>query len=166
MISCASILVAVDFTAASDKALLYGRELSRLMCAKLHAIHVVSDVVAVGTKSPIDGAALDRAQQALKDGARRRVRALIADGADHEPSPIVVIRVGSSPAAEILSYVQDHPIGLVVVGSPGQSAGTQVPLGSVVEEVVRSAACPVLTVRSWERDFIQPATLGLQSSAP
>ncbi len=48
MISCASILVAVEFSAASDKALLYGRELARLMCAKLHVIHVVSDMIAAG----------------------------------------------------------------------------------------------------------------------
>lgn len=159
MISCASILVAIDFSAASDKALLYGRELSRLMCARLHAIHVVRDLVGAGTRPPMDKATLGRAQQELKDGARTRMRALVADGADRDPSPTVVIRVGSSPAAEILSYVKEYPIGLVVVGSHGESGAAHVPLGSVAEEVVRRAACPVLTVRSGERDFIQPATL-------
>jgi universal stress protein A len=159
MISCATILVAVDFSAASDKALLYGRELSRLMCAKLYVIHVVSDMVAAGLMTPTDLAAMGRAPEDLEHGARQRLRALIEDGADQEASPTIVVRVGSSPAAEILDYVKEQPIDLVVVGSHGHSAAAQVLLGSVAEKVVRSAACPVLTVRTAERDFIQPATL-------
>lgn len=162
MISCASILVAIDFSAASDKALLYGRELSRFMCAKLHVMHVVSDLVAVSAASMVPttgGSELSEAQRDLEDRARMRLRALVADGADRDPSPTIVVRVGSSPAAEILNYVKEYPIGLVVVGSHGQSAVAHLLLGSVAEKVVRSAPCPVLTVRSPERDFIQPATL-------
>lgn len=158
MISCASILVAVDFSAASDKALLYGRELARLMCAKLHVIHVVSDMVAAGLLQPTDLAVMGRSREDLEHSARQRLRALLDDVADLDASPTLVVRMGRSPAAEILDYVKKEPIGLVVVGSHGQSAAAHVLLGSVAEKVVRSAACPVLTVRTRERDFIQPAT--------
>ena len=159
MISCTSILVAIDFSAASDKALLYGRELARLMCAKLHVIHVVRDMVAAGMMSPTDVAEIGRVQRDLETSARKRLRALIDDGADRDTSPTIVVRVGSSPATEILDYVKEYPIGLVVVGSHGQSAVAHLLLGSVAEQIVRRATCPVLTVRSRERDFIQPATL-------
>jgi len=145
MISCTSILVAIDFSAASNKALLYGRELARLLCARLYVIHVVSDVAG--------------APQELEETARTRLQLLTEDGADRDTSPTVVVRVGSSPAAEILDYVREHPIGLLVVGSHGLSGFAHVFLGSVAETVVRSATCPVLTVRAEERDFIQPATL-------
>jgi len=158
LISCATILVAVDFSAASDKALLYGRELARLMCAKLHVIHVVSDMVAAGLMTPTDMAAMGQAHQDLEHTARERLRVLIEDADDQDLSPTIVVRKGSSPAAEILDYVKEQPIGLVVVGSHGQSTAAHVLLGGVAEKVVRSAACPVLTVRTRERDFIQPAT--------
>lgn len=51
------------------------------------------------------------------------------------------------PAEEILREVEEHPTGLVVVGSRGRSAIARFFLGSVAERVVQHAPCPVLLAR-------------------
>ena len=52
-----------------------------------------------------------------------------------------------NPANAILEYAADQAIDLIVMGTHGRSMVAHLLLGSVTETVVRSAACPVLTVR-------------------
>ena len=54
------------------------------------------------------------------------------------------------PAEEILKYAQEHGIDLIVIGTHGRRGLNRVLLGSVAEEVVRSANVPVMTVRMAE----------------
>ena len=54
------------------------------------------------------------------------------------------------PAEEILQYAREHGIDLIVMGTHGRRGLNRVLLGSVAEEVVRSADVPVMTVRMGE----------------
>lgn len=54
------------------------------------------------------------------------------------------------PAEEILKYAQEHGIDLIVMGTHGRRGLNRVLLGSVAEEVVRSANVPIMTVRMAE----------------
>ena len=56
-----------------------------------------------------------------------------------------IIRGYSAPSA-VLSYVNNHPFDLVVIGAHGRSGLEHFLIGSVAEKVVRYASCPVLTV--------------------
>lgn len=51
------------------------------------------------------------------------------------------------PAEKILAYASDEDIDLVVMGTHGRRGADRMLFGSVTEEVVRKAPCPVLTVR-------------------
>ena len=53
-----------------------------------------------------------------------------------------------SPANAVLEYAADHDIDFIVMGTHGRGAVSHFLLGSVTETVVRSASCPVLTVRN------------------
>lgn len=53
----------------------------------------------------------------------------------------------ATPPDEILSYVDDHDIDLVVMSTHGHRGVDRMLFGSVTAEVVRTASCPVLTVR-------------------
>jgi len=55
-----------------------------------------------------------------------------------------------SPAEAILSYVEEHGVDLVVMGTHGRRGLQRLLIGSVAEEVLRTAPCPVLTVRAGE----------------
>jgi len=51
------------------------------------------------------------------------------------------------------------------MGTHGRGLVSHFLLGSVAEKVVRTAPCPVLTVRPSEHDFIQPDALQAVESA-
>ena len=52
-----------------------------------------------------------------------------------------------SPAKAIVDYARDNGINLIVMGTHGRGGFAHLLLGSVAEQVVRTAECPVLTVR-------------------
>lgn len=55
---------------------------------------------------------------------------------------------GAVPAESILAYAEDEEMDLIVMGTHGRRGVRRMLLGSVTEEVVRKAPCPVFTVRS------------------
>ena len=65
----------------------------------------------------------------------------------------------NSPATEIVNYARRNGIDLIVMGTHGRGAIAHLLMGSVAERVVRTAPCPVLTVRNPERDFVRPDAL-------
>jgi nucleotide-binding universal stress UspA family protein len=75
------------------------------------------------------------------------------------------MRTSNTPAAEIVSYAKDADVDLVVVGTHGRGALAHMLLGSVAEKVARTAACPVLTVRSPEEELVEPDALLVRASA-
>lgn len=59
--------------------------------------------------------------------------------------------IGSgSPYRQILAYSEDHDVDLIVMGTHGRRGVDRYLLGSVAEKVVRTAPCPVMTVRASE----------------
>ena len=56
----------------------------------------------------------------------------------------------------ILRYAKEQQIDLIVMGTHGRGAVSHLLIGSVAENVVRKAPCPVLTIRHPEHDFIMP----------
>ena len=72
-----------------------------------------------------------------------RLRATLAsDGG----APHIAARVGQEADA-IDAYAREHDIDLIVIGTHGRGGVAHVLLGSVAENVVRGAPCPVLVVR-------------------
>lgn len=64
-------------------------------------------------------------------------------------------------APAIVDYADEHEVDLIVMGTHGRRGVSRLLLGSVAEEVVRHAPCPVLTVRA--RKDRQPETRAVQS---
>lgn len=58
----------------------------------------------------------------------------------------MVVRKGS-PSAEIVKLASEEQADLVSMGTHGRSGVSRVLLGSVADRVIRTAPCPVLTVR-------------------
>jgi glycine betaine transporter len=54
------------------------------------------------------------------------------------------------PSQEIVKYAREHKVDLIVMGTHGRGPIGHLLLGSVAENVVRRAHCPVLTVRQPE----------------
>ena len=159
MIAITNILVATDFSEASDKALSYGKELARKFSARLHVIHVVGVVTPDMTGAAGYVPDLGSVQTDLEETADRQLAALVSDE-DRQGLKAKIWRTTSnSPASAITAYAKDETIDLVVMGTHGRSAVARWILGSVADKVVRTAPCPVLTVRHPEHDFVIPDAL-------
>jgi len=66
-----------------------------------------------------------------------------------------IIRTGVT-FVEIIDYINEEGIDLVVMGTHGRSCIEHMLIGSVAEKVVRKSPCPVLTVRPKGRPFEMP----------
>jgi nucleotide-binding universal stress UspA family protein len=133
----ARILVPTDFSAASEGALEQGRRLAIHFHATLHLIHVAENLflrAVVGDPRSLEAAAARQLQDQLTE-------------TDRQHGAIAVVNRSDEPANEILRYAESANIDLIVIGTHGRTGLARVVLGSVAEDVVRRAPCPVLIVR-------------------
>jgi len=158
MIKIANVLVATDFSEASEAALTYGREFARTFGARLHVLHAVENpMMWAGPES----AAIDlgKLQSDLEAQAQQQLNAAVSDEDRKQLGARTVMRTGNSPSFEIVGYAKEAAIDIIVMGTHGRGRMAHLLMGSVAEKVVRMAPCPVLTVRHPEHEFIMPDAL-------
>jgi CBS domain-containing protein len=135
------IVVGVDGSAASRRALEWAIDQAHTCGARVEAIHAWTppDMGA----DPLTQAFADLDE--LEQQARRELH-LVADGADDDVLVIPVSRtvVQEDPAEALLRYAKGAD--LLVVGSRGLGAGDGGGVGSVSDRVIRQAPCPVVVV--------------------
>jgi len=158
MIVLKNILVATDFSEASEAALTYGRDLARSYGGTMHVVHVVESFAGSMADAESIGVLLDLQTQ-IERNERKFLETLLTDE-DRTMLHAKPVVLASTRAAEgIVQYAKDSAIDLIVMGTHGRRALAHVFLGSVAERVVRTAPCPVLTVRHPEREFVVPDAL-------
>jgi nucleotide-binding universal stress UspA family protein len=141
MLNIRAILVAADFSGCSEDAFQIARALARDYRARLIVLHVAT---------PPPFVTPGELQKALQrpDGYRAelegRLRLVyVADSPDG-----VEYRVqDGDPAVEVLGVAREARCDLIVMGTHGRTGLGRLLMGSVAEQVMRKAACPVLTVK-------------------
>jgi nucleotide-binding universal stress UspA family protein len=132
MVRFRKILVPTDFSPTSDVALDYAREIAGRFGASLHLLHVLEEQLMPG---PF---AFEEAKARLTRRMARREGDVAAASAQV---------VGGRGADTIIDYAEELGIDLIVMGTHGRTGLAHLLIGSVAERVLRSAPCPVLTVR-------------------
>ncbi len=143
MLSIQKILHATDFSHGSAWAGAYARAFARATGAELHVLYAdVLHADAPGSADVPRGEAAAARLQTEMEHARERARGL--------PDVPVrqVVRRNVSPGPAILDYAQEEDVDLIVMGTHGRRGIRRLVLGSVAEEVLRMANCPVMTVRA------------------
>ena len=113
----------------------------------LYGLHVAGNIAAnaVGVEGyTTDFIAL---QREVEESARKQLDGLLIEADRRTLSTKTIALTSNSPAQSIVSYAKDAHIDLVVVGTHGRGGMAHMLMGSVAERVVRTAPCPVLTVR-------------------
>lgn len=161
MIALHEILVATDFSEPSDVALAYGRELARRFGARLTVLHVADDVAARYVSFPMPVGDFGHWQAEAESAARTRLHTLLSQEDRQVLRAKAVVLVSTSPSHAIVGYARDAMprIDVIVMGTHGRGAVAHLLMGSVAERVVRSAPCPVLTVRHPQHEFVLPDAL-------
>ena len=159
MITLKNILVATDFSEPSEAALAYGRALARDFNGTLHVVHVVGNVGSAVYGAEAYVTSVPELQQDVEDAARKQLDDLLVDN-DEPPLPTRrVLITSNAPALAIVDYARQEHINLIITGTHGRGAVAHLLMGSVAERVVRTAPCPVLTVRHPEHEFVVPDAL-------
>lgn len=144
------ILVPIDFSDCSKKALQYALPLAKEHQAALTLLYVVPPAYGAGEYGGIDYAQLEAG---LREDGGRELAKLAVDEVRGEVSAEGLVRVGS-PAREIVQTARLLPADLIVISTHGRTGLRHVLLGSVAEHVVQRAPCPVLVVREHEHEII------------
>jgi nucleotide-binding universal stress UspA family protein len=138
-----SIIIPTDGSEYAEKASGVGFDFAEKIGATVHALAVadenLAEISAVGgspprTKDDVTELATEWATD-LADAAEER-------GLEVEP----VVRTGV-PAAEIVDYAGELDADMIVIGTAGRTGLERRILGSVTDQVVRTAPVPVVTVR-------------------
>ena len=156
MIVLRHILVATDFGPAADAALTYGRALARNFGARLHVLHVAENFFLRPTAAD---------PHTLKAAVMQRLDALLSDDDRRAFQAHATLETSDHPADAIIDYARQAGIDLVIMGTHGRTGVSQLFVGSVAERVVRTAPCPVLTVKHPEHEFVLPDAADTQQEA-
>lgn len=133
------LLVPVDFSEHSKRAVEQAGELARRSAARITLLHVIELPPIFRGTPPGD----------LVRGVDAQAKTTLAIWADlvAPATAARIVRTGSAPG-QILSVLQDDPsFDLLVVGSHGRTGFQRLMLGSVAEKLVRFAPRPVLVAR-------------------
>jgi nucleotide-binding universal stress UspA family protein len=139
-----SILVPLDFSSPSKKALDYAVAFARQFKAKLTLLHVVEPVATPDFAGSFPLAIDDDKQMAAaKDELERVIKAARVPRGSVEK---ILVRFGRS-FHEIADAARTRKVDLIVISTHGYTGLKHALLGSTTERVVRHAPCPVLVVR-------------------
>jgi nucleotide-binding universal stress UspA family protein len=148
------ILLPTDFSNYSAAATAYACELATRFDAELHLLHTLETHL---VSTPTFGLGLDlpRYISESKTAAEKSLAGVL-DPQWAAGRTVIHALVEGSPKVEIIAYARKHNIDLIVLATHGRTGLAHVLMGSVAESVVRTAPCPVLTVRPEGHQFVMP----------
>ncbi len=138
-----TVLVPTDGSPGAEVAIAHATELGWTYGASVHALYVV-DTEAEPTGLPTDE------REELRAPSERRGREAtirVTDRAeDRDLKAAREVREGS-PHREILEYVDEQDVDLIVMGTHGRTGADRARLGSTTERVITLSDVPVLSIR-------------------
>jgi len=141
LISLKNILFATDFSEYSQTALAVAANFARQQGAKLWLTHVVPGQPRLAIPIEAMPACFDAEWTAAETDMASLGQCSLVEGISRE---LLLERGELWPA--LSDIVAKHDIDLIVVGTHGRGGVSKLLMGSVAEEILRLAPCPVLTV--------------------
>jgi nucleotide-binding universal stress UspA family protein len=140
------ILVPTDFSPESDRALEYGVTLVEKFGASIHVLHVLE---AFAGAEPLVWQFENRrvVEEKVEEQAWIEIHNLLSTDEQKRLRATLAVEWGT-PFAEIVRYAREKKIDCIAMGTHGRGRVEHLLVGSVTENVVRRAPCPVLTVPS------------------
>lgn len=148
MLTIKKILFPTDFSECAEHAFNHAAEIAADFGAEVHVFHarvrqeapypILSHLIEEADEEEKAGIAPPHApdEKSLKAPRGEQVIVIQAEKTSH------------SASEAILEYAQEHDADLIVMGTHGRRGPKRLLIGSTAERVVRTASCPVLTLRS------------------
>ena len=143
-----SLLVATDFSQASELAIDAAGMLARQFGATVYLVHVFDPTPMAPVATRGDATAQVGAEQDVETRILEGLQRLGDERLEGVKRIEPVVLTGASPADEICKYAAKKKIDMIVVSTHGRTGLAHLLIGSVAEKIVRHAPCPVLTLRT------------------
>lgn len=134
------ILVPVDGSEGSDRAVAQAIAMAEVLAAKLHFLYV-ANINQLAINACLSEAILEAVTKA-GNVILERAMEMVPTGIDKESYSET-----GSPAVVILDYAATNNIDLIIMGSRGLGVVKGVLLGSISQYVIEQAKCPVMVVK-------------------
>jgi nucleotide-binding universal stress UspA family protein len=148
-----AILVPIDFSESSRKAMHYALSFARQFNAEVLLLHVIEFTPLTTPVPPLPIIQDETTRVTLRESAAKQL-ALWRDEINSQAAVRASMRDGVSAHAEIVNAATEGNIDLIILGTRGRTGLAHLLIGSTAERVVRHAPCPVLVVREREHDFV------------
>lgn len=158
------VLVPTDFSRTAQAALDYALDLTELVGARLTLLHVTNRAKVEEELKGLDSLGyLFQTTESLASGADVKPPSLqwarleevartqleqSIDPARRDKLQIEFVCRDGYPSQTITQYAREHGVDLIVMGTQGRGRTAQFVMGSVTQNVIRGADCPVLTVKA------------------
>jgi nucleotide-binding universal stress UspA family protein len=134
------ILFPTDFSTAGQAALAMATRLAKGSGAKLLIVHVEEPPMAYGGGELYYG---------IEEPDREQLKRMLSEVVPTDPAvPCEHQLMIGSPATTIVHVAEQEGVEMIVMPTHGRTGLLRMLMGSVAEEVVRKAKCPVLTVKA------------------
>lgn len=140
------MLVPVDFTECTEKALAYAVPFARQFGATIILLHVIEPAFVPASEMGLV-VEVDTSHETRRELERLRTR--VASQVRCQ----TLVRRGSAEQ-EIIAVAKELACDLIILSTHGRSGLDRLLMGSTAERVVRRAGCPIFIVRPHEHDFI------------
>ena len=147
-----TLLVAVDFTSFSEKALVFASELAEKLKAELVVLHVIHDPAEApgfyahkGKKKKF----LRSMEEAAEEMMEEFLAKMRKDHPDQLPiKKAVSLLVVGTPVTRILEIAEKEQAKMIIIGSHGRTGLSHLLVGSKAERVVQLSPIPVTVVKT------------------
>jgi nucleotide-binding universal stress UspA family protein len=145
------ILVPIDFSENSKKALRYAIPLAEKFGASVTLINIIEPTV-FPSDFGFGQMSFPDVEQELVTKSKTELDEIVS-GLSTTAPVATVVKTGI-PFVEVTSYADEEKVDLIIVATHGRTGVEHILFGSTAEKIIRKAPCPALVVRAEERDFI------------
>jgi nucleotide-binding universal stress UspA family protein len=147
------ILVPIDFSEHSKKALEYAIPFARQFKASLDLLYVVEPTIYPADFS-FGQVGFPNVEEELRTRGHHELQQLITRMIGGRVKARATVRTGKA-FFEIDQYAQDEAIDLIIIATHGHTGIEHVLFGSTAEKVIRHAPCPVLVIPAAGKKFVR-----------
>jgi len=142
------ILFPVDLSESSAKIVPYVQSVAKKFDAKIHILFVarVFDYF-TGIYVPVPS--ITTMGKDIIDGAEKRLYEFMDEHFSAFPNTKTAVVAGDA-SEEIIKYIEDRHIDLVIMGTHGRKGMDKIIFGSVADRIVKTAPVPVMVVNPYQ----------------
>ncbi len=144
------ILFPVDLSESSTNIVPYVQTVAKKFESKIHILFAAR-VFEYFTSIYVPHPSINKFEKEIMEGAEKRLYEFLDEHFSEFPGAKIAVVAGDA-SEQILNYIEEHQIDLVIMGTHGRKGMDKIIFGSVAERVVKISPVPVMVVNPYKTD--------------